>query len=120
MLHEAQIRLLRATQMRLQEGRQRVEMAKRLLPDPQRVLGQANQSLGSISDRLLNVSRNIIQTPSQKLEALSRVLQAHHPEAPLARGYALVWQGENLVDINTPAGDITLQFAAGKRAGVLK
>lgn len=117
---ETQTRLQRAMTQRLVSQRERLRGARRLLPDPERLLLQASQRVGEARRRLYHYGPAVLQQQRERLQALQRVLAAHHPEAPLQRGYILGWRNGVMVNASTPAGPIELQFASSRRAAILQ
>jgi exodeoxyribonuclease VII large subunit len=118
-LAATQQRLRRAITGQLANLHQRVALAARGLPDPTRQLLQASQRLEDARQRLSLAAPAVLIQAKQKLAGLDRVLQAHHPEAPLQRGYAIVWRGGHAVAADAPAGPIEIQFATARRKGQL-
>jgi exodeoxyribonuclease VII large subunit len=100
----------------------RVETARRLLPDPLRMVLQATQRVDELEERVVRVGGMLVPMAQQKLEGLSRVLAAHDPRMPLERGYVyLTRKGAMLRNVDAPAGDVRIHFAKGRtREGVLK
>jgi exodeoxyribonuclease VII large subunit len=97
----------------------RIGTAKRLLPDPTRLLLQASARLNELTERLYHSGPQALQQAKQRLENLQRVLAAHHPEAPLQRGYALLWREGQVVGAESAAGPLEIQFATTRRRGTL-
>jgi exodeoxyribonuclease VII large subunit len=118
-LAATQQRLRRAITGQLANLNQRVALAARGLPDPTRQLLQASQRLEDARQRLSLAAPAVLTQAKQKLAGLDRVLQAHHPEAPLQRGYAIVWREGHAIAADAPAGPIEIQFATARRKGQL-
>ncbi|MFO0500248.1 MAG: exodeoxyribonuclease VII large subunit, partial [Pseudomonadota bacterium] len=79
-------RMQRATANRLALARQQVALAARGLPDPHRQLLQGTQRLEETMQRLVSAGPVGLKNAQQQVAQLARVLEAHHPEAPLKRG----------------------------------
>lgn len=105
----------------LEDWKDRLAYAVRLMPDPARLLGQARQRLDDGSMRLARLGPEMLRQHAQRLAGLERVLLAHRPLAPLERGFAVVRDGQGHI-IRTkqaPAGDVVIQFGDGERKGTL-
>jgi exodeoxyribonuclease VII large subunit len=120
-LRQAAAGLFEAMESRVLETRQRLDMAVRLLPDPLRAAAEARRQLAEGFRRLAWLGPLGAFNAKERLEALERVLLAHNPEAPLARGFALVTDkaGHAVNSAATEAREIRLRFADGEREGVL-
>lgn len=114
-----QASLQRTLQQQLAQLQTRVAMAQRLLPEPTRLLLQANQRLADLSQRLHHSGPQVLRQAWQALGQAERVLAAHHPEAPLQRGYALLWRDGAVITTTSAAGPIEVQFAHGRRSATL-
>lgn len=112
-------RMQRATANRLALARQQVALAARGLPDPRRQLLQGTQRLEETAQRLRTAGPMALKNAQQQVAQLARVLEAHHPEAPLKRGYAAIWRNGELVGAEAAAGPIEIQFSTRRRSAVL-
>ncbi|TKW60796.1 MAG: exodeoxyribonuclease VII large subunit [Blastochloris viridis] len=102
------------------ELRQRLAYMQRLLPDPRRQVVQAGQRLGELDERLRKLVPQRVNLARERLEAMARVLAAHGPDVPLARGYVyLTRDGQPLRSANAEAGAMTIHFKDGQREGTL-
>jgi exodeoxyribonuclease VII large subunit len=119
MLQEAAARMERATANRMATAQQQVALAMRGLPDPRRQLLQATQQLEEVKQRLVAVGPLALKQAQTTLTQLARVLEAHHPDAPLKRGYAAIWREGKVVNADAAAGPIEIQFAARRRSATL-
>jgi exodeoxyribonuclease VII large subunit len=119
MLQGAVNRMERATQNRIAMAQQKLLMAMRALPDPRRQLLQATQRLEETTQRLSAAGPTALKQAQTSLAQLARVLEAHHPEAPLKRGYAAVWRDGVLVGPDATEGPIEIQFATRRRHATL-
>lgn len=118
-LESEQAHLQRLLVQQLESLKMRVQTARRLLPDPARLLLQANSRLDELMARLHLNGPQALKQAKQRLENLQRVLAAHHPEAPLQRGYAMVWRQGQVVGAESTPGPVEIQFATARRAAVL-
>lgn len=119
MLQGAANRMERATQNRIAMAQQKLAMVTRALPDPRRQLLQAVQRLEETTQRLTAAGPTAFKQAQTTLVQLARVLEAHHPEAPLKRGYAAVWRDGVLVGADAAEGPVEIQFATRRRQAVL-
>lgn len=102
------------------ELRQRLAYMQRLLPDPRRQVVQAGQRLGELDERLRKLVPQRVNLARERLEAMARVLAAHGPDVPLARGYVyLTRDGQPLRSARAEAGAMTIHFKDGQREGTL-
>lgn len=114
-------RRLRQTMLgQVAELRQRLAYMQRLLPDPRRQVVQAGLRLGELEERLRKLAPQRVKSARERLEAMARVLAAHGPDVPLARGYVyLTRDGQPLRSAAAAAGAITIHFKDGQREGTL-
>jgi len=114
-------RRMRQTMMgQVAELRQRLVYMQRLLPDPRRQVVQAGQRLGELDERLRKLVPQRVNLARERLEAMARVLAAHGPDVPLARGYVyLTRDGQPLRSAGAEAGAMTIHFKDGQREGTL-
>ncbi|PIZ32129.1 MAG: exodeoxyribonuclease VII large subunit [Alphaproteobacteria bacterium CG_4_10_14_0_8_um_filter_53_9] len=105
----------------LTEHARHLASLSRMLPQPERLLLQATQRVDDAQERLVVAGERLLITPTAKLEALARLLASLNPEAPLARGFALVTapDGTLVTSAATPATDVTLRFKDGVRGARL-
>jgi exonuclease VII large subunit len=80
---------------------------------------QATQRLEETTQRLFAAGPTALKQAQTTLVQLARVLEAHHPEAPLKRGYAAVWRDGVVVGPDATEGPIEIQFATRRRQAVL-
>jgi exodeoxyribonuclease VII large subunit len=114
-----QASLQRMVQQQLALLHTRVATAQRLLPEPTRLLLQANQRLGDLGQRLHHSGPQAVRQARQALTQAERVLAAHHPEAPLQRGYVLLWRDGAVLAADSAPGPAEVQFAHGRRRATL-
>lgn len=119
MLEGTQARMQRACINMLAQHNQRVALAARGLPDPRRQMLQATERLSDAKERLGLAAAATLKQAQTHLAQVARVLEAHHPEAPLKRGYAAIWREGVLVGADAAAGPIEIQFATQRRSAVL-
>lgn len=102
------------------ELRQRLAYMQRLLPDPRRQVVQAGQRLSELDERLRKLVPQRVNLARERLEAMARVLAAHGPDVPLARGYVyLTRDGQPLRSASAEAGAMTIHFKDGQREGTM-
>ncbi|MFZ2587711.1 MAG: exodeoxyribonuclease VII large subunit [Alphaproteobacteria bacterium] len=121
-LASARAGLAREMQGQITDYKAHLAMVKRLLPDPVRLVGQAQQRLEETAMRLNRMGPTLVQHHTARLAGLARVLQAHQPLAPLARGFALVRSevGDLITTSTASAGPVVVQFNDGTRKGTLQ
>ncbi len=114
-------RRMRQTMLgQIMELRQRLTYMQRLLPDPRRQVVQAGQRLHELEERLRKLVPQRVNLARERLEAMARVLTAHGPDVPLARGYVyLTRDGQPLRSATADAGAMTIHFKDGQREGTL-
>lgn len=117
-----QRRLEQITRSRLENGQERLEALRRLLPDPRRQVLQLAQRLAELEQRLRHSGPAALRDAGQRLEGVARVLAAHNPAAPLQRGYVYLTgpDGAMLRSKAAPAGPVTVHFHDGTRQAELK
>lgn len=104
----------------LVEARQRVAYLQRLLPDPRRQVVQSGLRLVEWEERLRKLVPQRVALARERLEAMARVLAAHGPDVPLARGYVyLTRDGQPLRSATAEAGAMVIHFKDGQRKGTL-
>lgn len=95
-----------------------VRTAARLTPQQlQRPISLRAERLASLAPRLDAATRRLVERREERLERADRLLRSLHPEAPLARGFALVRKTDGSLIRSAAAlksGDaVTLKFADG-------
>lgn len=119
-LQLTQRRLRQTVEAVVTDRRQKLAYLQRLLPDPRRQVVQSAQRLGELEERLRLLVPQRMTQARERLEAVARVLVAHGPEVPLARGYVyLTRDGKPLRSAQAEAGALRIHFKDGEREGVL-
>jgi exodeoxyribonuclease VII large subunit len=109
--------LLRDTRNRLQFSWEKLSGLQRLLPAPQKQLRAAHEQLTMFQQRLMPLGPTLLRFANERLAAMSRILLANNPEAPLTRGYAHVSNiyGHTVKHAAEAVGELNLRFADGTR-----
>lgn len=121
MLDATRRNLRRHLTVAIADYRTRLTALVRVIPTPDRLMAEARQRMDDLSTRLHRIGTDRILRAHDRLLTLERVLAAHSPMAPLARGFSLVRDanGQLVRSAQAPAGEIHLQFHDGTRKGVL-
>jgi exodeoxyribonuclease VII large subunit len=101
------------------ERRRLAPLVARLEAIPGRELARGRERLAALSARLDGIPARVLDQRRERLAAQTRTLSSLGYKETLARGYAVVWDGESLVT-GVPgaraAEALTLEFADGKVA----
>ena len=135
------LRLDRATRRTLTHAAERLEAQRRLLPKLSELTAPQQQRADELGERLANgLERSVssarlafaapagalkpgllqrrLESDQQRLDALGRLAESLHPEAPLARGFARVTgaDGKTIAKVAAAraAGHVGLRFADGE------
>ena len=135
------LRLDRATRRTLTHAAERLEAQRRLLPKLSELTAPQQQRADELGERLANgLERSVssarfafavpagalkpgllqrrLESDQQRLDALGRLAESLHPEAPLARGFARVTgaDGKTITKVAAAcaAGHVGLRFADGE------
>lgn len=113
--------LTRTMQGLLAEARQRVDYAKRGLPDLGGLVAMARERMDGLRNRLRMAQGNRMVLAKQRVESLGRVMAAHHPDAPLQRGYAMVRDvgGKVVASAAQAVGEVSLRFRDGEKKAII-
>lgn len=114
--------MVQQMQQRLERLALRLGHARRLLPDPMRVVRQARQRLDETGERVVRAGGGRVLASRERLDGLARVLAGLNPDLPLARGYALVRDmGGNMVtSAVSPVREVVIRFGDGERKAHLE
>lgn len=113
-----EMRLLRALQGNLKLARHRIALVRAglLRHSPDRALAQGKQQVAYLAQRLQSAQRTLLQQKLQALREQSHALHTVSPLATLARGYAIVTQGEKVLtsyEQTQPGATIQTRLAHG-------
>jgi exodeoxyribonuclease VII large subunit len=120
-LADTRERLARTMQQQVAQRRLRVQHLARLVPDPRRMVLQADLRMQELTERLRAVAPRVVGQRRLMLQSLTRVLGGLNPTAVLGRGFVYLTnaQGEVLPRATAPSGPVQVHFADGTRDAVL-
>lgn len=120
-LHMHQARLSRAINTKLATATESLKFYKRMLPTPTAVLAQAQMRVEERRERLEMAMQNQLKKEKQKITHMAQLLASVSPEAPLKRGYVYVTaeDGSVVKSAETSANKIKLTFHDGTRQAIL-
>jgi len=92
---------------------------------PERTIQNARQRLDTFSARMATATASRLKLQRERLNAISRALEAANPEALLSRGYAIVTRagdGKRITDANdaAPGTGITITLGSGELRATVK